>query len=643
VCGIAGLVCLTGACRGDDHERIVSRMCDLQVHRGPDDRGLAGLGRACLGTTRLSIIDLTPAGHMPMATDEGRWWIAYNGEVYNFPALRDELARRGHAFRSRTDTEVVLRAFAEWGESCLSRLVGMFALAVWDRRTETLILARDRFGKKPLYHALLDGHLLFASEMKALAPLLPEPRVNAWRLAEWSLYRTTDCGRPETLLEGISALPPGHLLRVARGRLEAPRRYYAIEARVDVGQWQRLDRAPVEAVRDEIESLLAASVCDRLVSDVPLGTLCSGGLDSGLVTALCARHRPGVTAFNVSVQGYPALDERRHAAAVARALGVDLRVYPLTADAYRASLVRAVYHSDAPLTHPNSVALLLVSEFARSHGVTILMSGEGGDELFGGYPQRYRRARQLRRVGDLLARAPARLRKALGLAGGAVLGLPVTRFTEYEGLLAHAVGFLDGYAREGLYRRCVDAYGFVPDEVARGVLAAMLADLSVFLSPLLRRLDRMSMAASVECRAPFLDHRLAEVAVNLPLRYKLRGGADKWVLKAIAERHLPRDLVHRRKVGFPLPLADYVGPLAGVEFFRGGFCEDALRLDRRALLERVAGWRHDVHTFFSLLTLEIWGRLFVARQHPDEVNEALLARAGAARPHAVGAAAGADA
>jgi len=600
-------------------------MCKLQVHRGPDDSGVVSLGDVCLGANRLSIIDLSSAGHMPMATEDDRWWIAYNGEVYNFQLLRDELTRQGQAFRSGTDTEVVLRAFVHWGPAALERFIGMFAFAVLDTHTGVLTLARDRFGKKPLYWSMREGHLQFASEIKVLMQVGGDLRVNKQRLAEWALYRTTDVGSPETLVEGIFSLPAGHLMRVVGGRPEAPQPYYVPASRVDVRAWQRLHQAKTGAVVEEVEAAIETAVRERLVSDVRLGTLCSGGLDSSLITALCARHLPGVTAFNVAVEGYEAIDESRYAQAVARSVGGDLLVYPLTPEAYRQNLVRTIYCNDAPLTHPNSVAFMLISEFAKKNGVTILLSGEGADELFGGYPQRYRRYGQFLRVQRLLSHAPARVRKALALAGSAVTSLPFTRCSIYDGLISHALGFVDGFSREGIHQRCADAYAFVPDAIDRAVMAEMLADLSIFLPALLRRLDRMSMAASVECRVPFLDHRLVDLVINLPLDYRLRGRTDKWLLKAIAARHLPRSIVYRRKAGFPLPFADYLAPLARAEFFRDGFCEQALGMDPRGLQTTIEGWRQNVQGFFNLLALEIWGQLFFNRERVEDVSGRLLA------------------
>jgi asparagine synthase (glutamine-hydrolysing) len=624
MCAIAGLICLKPQCCAEAHRLVVGKMSDLQHHRGPDDNGVLSLGHVCLSSNRLSIIDLTPAGHMPMSDDEEAWWITYNGEIYNFQELREELILCGHRFRSKTDTEVVLRAFKQWGEKCLDRFVGMFAFAILDRHTDTLTLVRDRFGKKPLYYTCRDGHVLFASEMKALMCVGDDHRLNKQRLIEWSLYRNVDFGSPDTLVENVLSLPPGHLLRICQDQIESPRCYYAPESHVDAAFYEHLSQQSPRALTAEIESLLLTSVRDRLVSDVPLGTLCSGGIDSSLITALCARHLPDVMAFHISVAGYRELDESHYANQVAKALGIDLLTYPMTAEAFRQHLPRAIYHSDYPLTHPNSVPFLLISEFARQHGVIILLSGEAADELFGGYLQRYRRYRQLLRAQRFLAYLPAKIRKAITLAGYACDGIPITAFSEYEGLLAHTIAFLDKFVREELRLRCADAYWFLANDTERAVLGAMLADVTNFLTPLLRRLDRMSMAASVECRVPFLDHRLVHTVLNLPLSYRLRGSTDKWILKEIASHYLPRQVVYRPKLGFPLPLQDYLAPLAQEEFFHGGFCLEFLGMHRQGMLQAVANWRSNVHGFFNLLALEIWGRLFFLHQPLENVTEQVM-------------------
>jgi len=624
MCAIAGMVCVKGQCCEEEHRPVVRKMCDLQRHRGPDDVGVLSLGQVCLGSNRLSIIDLSKAGHMPMSDPGERWWIVYNGEIYNFAELREELSLRGYRFRSKTDTEVVLHAFAEWGEKCIDRFMGMFAFAIYDRDTDTITLVRDRFGKKPLYYTCRNDHVLFASEMKALIRVCDEPRLDRERLSEWSLYRNLDFGSPHTLVENLFCVPPGHLIRIHHGRLESPRSYYSPASQVDPALYERLRQQPPRRVTAEIESLILAGVKDRLVSDVPLGTLCSGGIDSSLITAIAARHRKDIAAFHVSVAGYKEMDESHYAKRVTDTLGIDLFTYPMEEETFRRNLPRAIYHSDFPLSHPNSVPLLLVSELARKNGVKVLLSGEAADELFGGYIQRYRRYRQLLWVQRVLEYLPSKVRKAIALAGYACDGVPITSFSEYEGLLAHTIAFLDKFVREDLRLRCTDAYAFISNGSERAVLGTMLADLTNYLAALLRRLDRMSMAASIECRVPFLDHRLVHTAINLPLSYRLRGSTDKWLLKEIASRYLPRDIVYRKKVGFPLPLQDYLAPLAHTEFFRSGFCLEVVGLQPRGFMEAISNWRQNVHGFFNLLALEIWGRLFFFNEPLADVTERVL-------------------
>ena len=623
MCGITGLISLSGKDLADNDVALVSTMCEVQNHRGPDDRGVTALGRAVLGSNRLSIIDLSQAGHMPMSDPRTGRWITYNGEVYNFAELRKELEAAGHQFRSHTDTEVVLHAYEQWGVAAFDRLVGMFAFAIYDPAADVLLLVRDRYGKKPVYFARRSDRLFFASEIKTLARALGDLKPNHRRLTEWSLYRNVDFGSTETLFDGVSTLPAGHFLEISRSQVTAPRPYYVLEEHVSREAYERFGEMSPKAIGDEIESLVRAGIHDRLVSDVPVGTLCSGGVDSSLITALAADGRKDLLAFNVSVKGEGAEDESGFARQVTDALGIKLLTLEADGAGFRDNLVRAIYFSDQPLTHPNSVFFLLISEFARAHGVKVLLSGEAADELFGGYAHRYRRFRQYHRIRSLLKRLPAKARRTIALAGYALEDVPATEFTGYEGLLAHSTAFIDRYSRIELRERCERAFGFLADELDRGVLAAMLADLTNFLGPLLRRLDRMSMAAGVECRAPFLDHRLVHSVINLPMKYRLRGRTDKWALKAVAERHLPREIVHRKKVGFPLPLADYLAPLANASFFAQGFCVDYLGMHPRGIIQPIARWRDNVNGYFNLLSLEIWGRLYFLGQSIEEVNRHL--------------------
>ena len=625
MCGISGLYCFAPGC-DEDHSGIVATMCRTQHHRGPDDSGVESCGQATVGSNRLSIIDLSAAGHMPMQDVESGAWIVFNGEVYNFGIIRGELEALGHRFRSRTDTEVVLHAWLEWGEQSLQRFAGMFAFAIYDPRAARLVLVRDRFGKKPLYFTRQGEHLLFASELKSLVSVCGRGRVNWQQLMEWSLYRNIDFGPTETLFDGISSLPAGHLMEVREGEVSAPRPYYSLESHVRREEYARLGSLALPALREEIEAKVLAAVEDRLIADVPVGTLCSGGIDSSFITSVAARGRKDLLAFNVSVSGAGAQDESPFARRVTDWLGIRLLTFEADGQSFRDNLVRAIYFSDYPLTHPNSVYFLLITEFARSHGVKVLLSGEAADELFGGYAHRYRRYGQYRRLQQLVRRMPGKLRRLVVAAGYAAENVPMAEFTGYEGLMAHTTSFIDRFSRIELRARCEEAFGFVEDEVDRGVLAGMLADMTNFLAPLLRRLDRMSMGASVECRVPFLDHRLVETVVNLPLSRRLRGGQDKWLLKQIAERHLPRDIVYRKKLGFPLPLRDYIAPLASEAIFHDGYCVEQLGLDRRGLSRVVAQWSDNVDGFFSLLSLEIWGRLYMRGESVAAVNEHLALR-----------------
>ena len=621
MCAIAGLVNLQEPGRQDTDAATVEAMCRLQTHRGPDDCGVASLGRVHLGSNRLSIIDLSSAGHMPMSDERETQWIVYNGELYNFPALRAELEQLGHTFRSHTDTEVVLKALGEWGLNALTRFVGMYAFAHYDCASDTLTLARDRFGKKPLYYTWRDGAFLFASELKTLMAVLPDRRVHERRLIEWSLYRNLDFAGCETLVQGCYQLPPGHSMQIRQGQIQPAECYYAPTHSVDASRYQHWAAQPRQRVVDEMDTLIQASVQDRLISDAPVGTLCSGGLDSSLITALCAQHRPDIQAYHVSVSDSATFNELAYAQQLTEQLGVKLITCELSADSFRRHLPRAIYYSDLPLTHPNSVAYLLVCELARQHGAKVLLTGEAADELFGGYMHRYRRYRQFLRARRLTARLPIKIAQALMLAGYACSGVQGTELEGYGALLPFAINMMDRYARADLRQHCDAAYHFVPEVYERAVLGGMLGDLSNFLAPLLRRLDRMSMEASVECRAPFLDHRLVAMALNLPLSYRLKGRTDKWLLKEVAKRYVPHRIVKRKKMGFPLPLADYLAPLADDALFQHGFCVNELGFSPRGVQEQVASCRTDVQGFYNLLALELWGRLHIYRESLDDLTD----------------------
>ena len=616
MCGLVGLVRLDGQDLGGEAGALVESMCDAIAYRGPDDRGVELFGHACLGSVRLSILDLSPAGHMPMSDASGRWWIAYNGEVYNFRELRTELEGLGHELRSNTDTEVVLHAFMEWGAASLERLSGMFAFAVHDKEDGSVTLVRDRMGIKPLYYYVEGGRVAFSSEIKAIERAAGELRLDERSFAEWTLYQSIDAPTPETLLSGVRSLMPGECVRFAGQEVELES-YYSPAARVRSAEFERLAAASVEAVVDEVDELVSECVVQRLMSDVPVGTLLSGGLDSSLVTAMAARERE-ITSFHVSVEGE--FDEKPFADEVAAKYGVELVSHSFGAADFRRELPRIIRQSDLPLTHANSVAYSIICRIARERGVIVLLSGEGADELFGGYAWRYRRMGRMQRLARFLAKLPRRVRTGIELAGAVSLDLPVEA-RRFDQLLPQAVQLADGYARRDWRARCEAAYDFVPDADDRSLLGAMLADLNDFLTPLLRRLDRMSMGASVECRVPFLDHRMVELAIHLPLAYRVGRTADKWVLKQVAKRYLPPHLIDRKKMGFPLPLGDYLAPFASKTFFEGGFWREHLGLHPKGLEESFATCREKPFAFLALVSGEIWGRLLFLGQSVAEIED----------------------
>ena len=619
MCGLAGLVRLGDGGDDIDAEARVRAMCGLLAHRGPDDEGVATVGRACLGARRLSIIDVSAAGHMPMSDESRRWWIVYNGEIYNFLPIREELIALGHSFHSRTDTEVVLHAYMEWGTSCLDRFVGMFAFAICDAESGTVLLARDRYGKKPLYYTHVGDAVLFASELKALMIGRKDMRIDKHEMLGWLLHRDVGGLTHESLIEGIYSVLPGQIVTIGKYDVTAAKYYSPID-HVSHDAYQRCSTAQPSEIVDEIDRTLGDAVRLRLVSDVPVGTMLSGGVDSSLITAMAANYSSSLTAFHVAVEGFPRFNERRFAEQLARAKQIPFVPLTLTGAQFRQALPYVSYLSDMPLMHPNSVAYYLISRVARQHGVIVLLSGEGADELFGGYSWKYRQTIRLRRIRRVLQLIPERIHRILALLVYDYMEMPASSH-HFRDLLPPTINLLDRYARVEWEEKCFAAYDFVEEEKDRVVLAAMLADLNDFLSPLLCRLDRMSMGASVECRVPFLDHRLVHQAINLPADYKIGARADKWVLRQVASRYIPTDLAAREKVGFPLPLLEYIEPLICSEFFANGYCESELKLNRRGIERLCSSGRRWVYGIFALIALEIWGRIFFMGQKVEEIAE----------------------
>ena len=622
MCGICGIINLQGETVSEDALWRMTRRLD---HRGPDDNGVRVFGDAGFGHTRLSIIDLSEAGHQPMTNEDGTVWITYNGELYNFQSLRNELESR-HTFRSRSDTEVILHAYEEWGENCVKRFNGIFAFAIYDANKRQLFAARDQIGVKPFYYCWDGRRLAFASEVKALFELDISPRVAKENVAEFLMYGWLADSR--TLFEGINSLEPGNWLTVSPGERPqvATSCYYRAVENVRPDDYRRWMSSRPEAVVEHCAELLETSVREQMISDVPVGTLCSGGVDSSLVTALALKHNPQVKIFNVSLSDNAELSEERYARAVAEHLGIDIIYYHLDRERFREALVETVYHSDFPLYNLNAVPVYYISHIAREHGVKVLLAGEGGDELFGGYEWRYdrlyRNVRSRRRYGRWIARL---LNRSADLAYLTRDDQFLNHFRTTTDDVGNALKFASGFFGRGArFRENLRAYEFVPQPEEQYAQAAMLSDVREYLEHLLNREDKSTMQTSVECRVPLLDLRLVDFAINLPYRFKVHNGEGKWVLKQVAERYLPREVIYRQKVGFNLPARQYLDFSDAI--FADGFWANTFGIGPETIATECANGNGSF--WYAFLMTEIWGRLFLDGQTVEEINGVLNADCG---------------
>jgi asparagine synthase (glutamine-hydrolysing) len=619
MCGIAGW---GRSDPGTVDSLRLARMCDVQRHRGPDDAGmyLSADGKVALGHRRLTIIDLSPQGHQPMTNEDGTAWITYNGEIYNFRLLRRELEGLGHSFRSETDTEVILHSYEEWGIECLEKFNGMFAFGLYDSRKQSLILVRDRFGVKPLYYTWDDTTLFFASDIKALLASGIRPRFQREHVAELFLFSALTGDR--TLFKGVKSLRPGTTLTLSL--LDGTwtlKPFYIPHTKVDFARYSDTQRLSIAELEEQLGDLLLKSVEQRLISDVPVGTLCSGGLDSSLITAMARASNRDVRLFNVSSKGFANMDEAAYARTVARHLGADLIVYEVERKDLQRGFVDATYFNDNPLSIINAVPMFYLSALARSHGVKVLLSGEGADELFGGYDWRHLALLRGLRWQRCLAALPRPLRKLFATIAAGGDGIHKHRFKTRIGNVDDAIQFISGsFERAEERRRDVEAYNFIADPVIRQVMGAMLSDLREYLEPLLLRQDHMTMAASVECREPFLNQTVAEFAFNLPLKLKLRANRGKWILKRVAERYLPREIIYRPKQGFPIPAAAFLYDQIDFSIFANGFWENYFGLTANGCREAILEAGREGSLWYHLLMFEVWGRIFLNNEHLEAIK-----------------------
>ncbi len=629
MCGINGIVLSSRAESRVDPE-MLRRMRDVVRHRGPDDEGLFIDNRIGLGHRRLSIIDVA-TGHQPMTNEDGTIRIIYNGEVYNHAEFRPALEAAGHTYRTNSDTETIIHLYEEYGESCVNQLRGMFAFAIWDQRRRELFIARDRLGVKPLYYKQLeDGSLYFGSEIKTILEAGIKPEINFAALPDY-LANHAPSGE-ETLYRGIKRLLPGHTLRWRDGELQIKRFWDVNPASTTANGLSEKDYI------DQWHELFRESVRLRLMSDVPLGMFLSGGIDSSAIAATMSSMVDGpIKTFSVAFAEREA-NELEYARLIAEAFKTDHHEVVVSAEQFFAALPRLVWHEDEPLAHPSSVALYFVSALASKH-VKVVLTGEGSDEMLAGYG-RYRTTIYNLALGTRYHNlAPEFVRTAVRngierLSSGSKIRQKLSRtflarspdieslyFDNFavfprsmqpELLTAETrdlIGLNDPY--EGVRR-------LLKRTAATSPLDRMLyADIKTYLHELLMKQDQMSMATSVESRVPFLDHKLVEFTCNLPERLKLRGWTTKYILRKSMEGILPRRILARQKMGFPVPIGVWFrGPYASVldeyvlseraiqrGFFNPGFV--------RSLVKRhqIGGEDHS-ERLWALVNFELWLRRF---------------------------------
>ncbi len=621
MCGIAGVFEFDRDARADP--RLLERMTRLIAHRGPDDCGHVLRGSVGLGHRRLSIIDLSAAGHQPMASQDGAVWITYNGECYNYAALAALLRGRGCSFRSSSDTEVILQLYIEFGDKFLEMIDGMFALAIWDERRQRLLVARDRIGIKPLYYFADSEHFLFASEMKSLLADRRLPtQVDPAALADY--FHLLTIPDPRCVLRGVQKLLPGHYLSVTRQGIER-RRYWELAIEPDAGR-------DFETVCREFNQRFTTAVDSHMVADVGVGAFLSGGVDSSSIVAVAGRHNSSpIETFSITFPGLAEFDESAFAAAVARHCGAHHHEFNLTPDLIE-GLDQVAWHADEPFAISSGVALYYLAKLAREH-VKVVLSGDGGDEVFAGYVWRHadfpeiapaaaasasRMTAIIDALGPVGQMLPARWRGYLGAVGPRdqryVRSFSCFQKEDLAELLQPdaAAAIVEAVDNNPVQQQLDEAPG--DEQLARKLYADIRTTL---VSEMLTKVDRMTMAHGLEARVPFLDHHLVEWAFTVPGRYKLSDGEGKLLVKKAMESRLPHDILYRRKQGFNVPLRlwmrtelkDFVFESLTTTRFgeRGLYRRPAVM---KLLTDHFEGRVDASNKIFALLMLELWHKKF---------------------------------
>ena len=622
MCGIAGMVGRSGEVID---AASVHQMCQTIVHRGPDDEGVYARGPVGLGMRRLSIIDLS-GGKQPIHNEDETVWVVFNGEIYNFPELRRELVARGHRFYTHSDTEVIVHLYEEMGADCVTKLRGMFGIALFDERRQTLLLARDRLGKKPLHYALHDGRLYFGSEIKTILAVRPElADIDPEGLLQYFYFGYIP--DPTTAFKQIRKLPAGHVLEFRNGEVKV-RQYW------NLPQYSTHPPMSEEECLEELEQRLEEAVRIRLISDVPLGALLSGGVDSSIIVALMARvcSKP-VKTFSIGFREQQ-FNESEYARIVAERYATDHHELILDPD-LEETLTYLTGMLEEPFGDSSMLPTYYVCRMARQN-VTVALSGDGGDELFAGY-DRYVTAME-RPKSDVLQRWLGPIYRdhihRLIPAGTYGKNLAWNASLNDRDRYLDAVSYLPVLHRERYLfsQEFLEIAGSLSDPLfqwqqiyddapAKDHLSRLLyLDTKTYLNgDILTKVDRMSMATSLEVRVPMLDHEFVEWVASLPVEWKYRGGTRKQILKKLAVRvGIPTEVVHRRKQGFQLPLVEWMRSETAENFWgilleartlqRGYFKPEAVKA---TIDEHVRGRRNRSGMLWRMLVLELWHRNFM--------------------------------